>query len=418
MKTRRALLLAVILALALPVSAATAEDSQTATAPRVDLRWSQTFPARQEPGGVAVAPGGYVLLSPRHYSRGLHIARYNRRGHEMWDQGWIGRHHRAVKSVMGEATAVSARHNAVLIAGHATCRYQGEESGALGPAFVRKYTLRGQLRWTRWIGACPRRTADRRVPPLSVSGLDALGNQVAVSYTHGYSGDCCVHHRKGHVALLGLNGATAWRTMLDFPLPRVKEVVTNDVALSSHSVTVSGAVMCGSHGSDAYLVNLSRFSGSTSWRHVNNGRSESEAAEATNDEYSDLDAVGDVVFAAGALDIPFEGGRSRAILERWSVSGERAWHVRTGSGAAPSVAALQDGSVLWSNPVWGRTANSYVFGKQHPQGESAWKVAWKLPERDYPIGYAFAANRHVAFGAADIIHDSRDFLQTWCWHLR
>lgn len=416
MSVRAALSLVVMLTLALPVGASNvaAQQGDASRDPRVDLRWSREFPARQEPGGVAVAPRrSYVLLSPRHRGYGLHLARYNHHGHEMWDQGWIGRDHRAVKSVQGEAVAVSARHHAVLIAGHATCKHQGDAAGALGPVFVRKYSLHGERRWTHWIGTCPLRSSQRRVPPLSASGLDVLGSHVAVSFTRGHSWDCCPHHRKGHVALLGLDGATKWRTTLDFPLSRVSEVVTNDVALSPDSLTVSGAVMWGSHGADAFLVNLARSNGSVRWSHVTSG-----AVEPNIDEYWDVDTVGAAVFASGILDNAFEGGGSRGVVERWSSSGERAWRVPARRGAAPEVAALGDRSVLWSKPVWRHKTNHFIFAELRPGGAPAWRVNWTLPDHDYPGGYAFDATRHAAFGAADIIHNNRSFLRAWCWHLR
>ena len=413
MRSRRVLSLVALVPLALSASVGigAAQQSEAAPAPRVHLQWSLEFPARQDPVGLSIAPHhSYVLVSPRHHGYGLHVTRYDHRGREMWDHGWIGSHG-AVLSVQGEASAVSSRHDAVLIAGHATCRYQGDDPGALGPVFIRKYTLNGDRQWTRWIGSCPRRSSDREVRALSVSGLDISGRRAAVSFTEGNAFDCCEHHRKGQVALLGLNGSLKWRTTLDFPLSRVWEVVTSDVTVSQNSLTVSGAVMWDEHGADGFLVNLSRATGSVRWRRVASG-----ATEANNDGYQDLDSVGPVLFATGTFDDAFEGGGARGTLERWSTSGERTWRVRIRPYA--QVSALQDRSALWSVPVSRHNAHAIMLARQRPQGASAWRVHRDLPDGGFPVGYAFDATAHFAFGAADIVLDNRDFLQAWCWHLR
>lgn len=414
MKVNRVLSLTVMVALAIPTSVGNAELQQSGAEQdaRIDLRWSRVFPVRQDPGGVSIAPHhSYALLSPRHNFDGIHIARYNHRGHEMWDHGWIGHHLPAVRSVVGEATAVSARHHAVLIAGHAICRYQDDDLRGLGPVFVRKYTLAGHRRWTRWIGTCPPRSSDRQEPALSVSGLDVGGDQAAISFTKGYSADCCVHHRKGYVALLGLDGSVRWRTRVGFELPRLDEVVTSDVAMSPRTLTVSGEVMWDSNGADGFLVNLSRASGSVRWRHVTSGTS-----EANNDGYQDLSAVGDLLFATGTLDDAFEGGGARGVLERWSTSGERVW--RTVIRPYAQVSALKDRSAVWSVPHWRPKATHIVFARHRRDGTSAWKVRWPLAQGRLPVGYTVDVTRHFAFGAADVIDDNRDFLQIWTWHLR
>jgi len=387
-----------------------ASTSSTTQATHVDLRWSQTFKPRGAPLAVAKAPDKSLLrVATLDSFDGFELTRTSRQGPHIWSRTWRGPGG-SFRGVNANALAVSRANHAVLVAGQATCLFQGESPGSPGPVFVRSYDLGGDLRWTRWVGDCPTRSNHRHVRALSVAGLDVWSGGLAVAFTQGHSSDCCPHFRRGHVVAFGFDGTALWRTELNFPRRTVKEVVTSDVAAAGQLLVVSGSIIRNRYGSNAYLVALSTDRGNVKWRQVTNGKT-----EPNNDQYLDLDATNGAIFASGTVDDVFEGGGGRHIIERWSTSGLREWRASVPSNA--TVAAQSDHSVLWSGPVSRQgKPDQIAFGQQRASGSTGWRDRWTLPRRTYPYDYSFVAWKEQGFSTAEVAGPNKKwFLQTWAW---
>lgn len=373
--------------------------------------WTEIFHQLDEPVAVATARRtSAVTLTGLDRTAGLRVSRVDARGHAIWTHVWRGPGG-SVGRVVGRDVAVSAYHRSVFVAGQAVCRHQGD-AVYLGPVFVRRYRLDGAREWTRWIGDCPSSAADRHIRSLDLTGVAANHDGVAVTFTQGKSFDCCPHHRRGHVVVFGTNGTLTWRKTLNFPGPRQSEVVTADVTTSGRALVMSGTVVRRGSGSDAFLLGLSREDGSALWRAVVQGQSEPNV-----DEYKALDSAAHSVFAVGLRDDTFEGGGGQAFLERWTPDGVRQWRAQIPSAYA-SVAALNDGSVLWSASIWRRDQRDQLaFGRQTHGGGVAWRDRWTFPRGSTTFDYDFAAMKHTGFSLALVSHHQppREYVQLWRW---
>ena len=199
---------------------------------------------------------------------------------------------------------------------------------------------------------------------------------------------------------------------MPFDGPQVEEVITNDVTATRGVLIVSGAVIRRTTAEDAYLVAMSMATGSLRWRHASDGQTELNV-----DEYQQLDAVRGAVFVNGRLDDAFEGGGGTYVLERWRTAGKRAWRAHAPPYA--SVSALRNRSVIWSAVDYYRPQEPFILGQQRPGGVRAWRdISPLVDDPDYPIGYTFAAARHMGVGAADILRPRADVLQVWGWRWR
>ena len=404
--------LALGLSMVLGVTPMISAAESAATDTGVHQRWTQTFPARLDPVAVAAAPHRTsVAFTTLPRNQGVATLRYGPRGHIRWNHVWRGPGGR-VKRLTPQAVTVSRQSRSVLVAGQAVCRFQGDAIGLQSTLFVRRYTLGGDRRWTHWLGRCPPKSSDRHGRILSVSDVDVWANRVAVAFTQGHSFDCCVHHRKGHVAVLGLHGNQRWHKRIRFPSSDASEIVTAGVAGTRRIVAVSGTVDHGVNGSDSYLVALSAIDGSAQWRRVLTGHS-----DPNRDEGHFLDAASGAIFMTARFDDVPEGGGGHVSLQRWNTSGERAWRARLPTLGI--VSAQHNRSVMWSGAHYKNDRHTtFAVGLQRPSGIVGWRDRFALPRGDYPVGYAFAATRQVGIGGAFVMGSPGARLQIWAWRWR